>query len=140
MDKRGPAATSKKRAGKTQLLRRPSFRSCHPHTAGELRFYSHKYTAGSESASAELFADAEFLNDGFVALGIVFLKVVKQATPLADQHEKTPARAMVFLVRLEVLRQVTNALAQKRDLDFWAACVRAMSTVLVNEGLLLLSG
>jgi len=43
-------------------------------------------------------------------------------------------------VRLEVLRQVTNALAQKRDLDFWAAGVRAMSTVLVNEGLLLLSG
>jgi hypothetical protein len=31
-----------------------------------------------------LFAEAESLNDGFVALGIVFFEVVEQATPLAD--------------------------------------------------------
>jgi len=34
----------------------------------------------------DLLADAELGNDGFVALGIVFLEVVEQATPLADQH------------------------------------------------------
>jgi hypothetical protein len=47
---------------------------------------------------------------------------------------------VIFLVRLEVLRQVTNALAQQRDLDFGTARVGGMRTVLVNEGFLLLSG
>ena len=87
-----------------------------------------------------LLADAEFTNDGLVALGIVFLQIVEQATPLADQHEKAAARAVVFLVRLEVLRQLANAFADQRDLDLRAPGVRSMRTVLVNEGFLLLSG
>ena len=88
----------------------------------------------------QLLADAEFRNHGFIPLGIVFLEVVQQATPLADQHEKAAARAVVFLVRLEVLRQLPNAFADQRDLDFRAPGVRSMRTVLVNEGFLLLSG
>jgi hypothetical protein len=95
---------------------------------------------GRERGKAQLLADAHLLNNGFVTLGVVFLEVVEQATPLADQHEKTAARAMIFLVCFEVLRQMTNALTQKGDLDFRAASVGGMGTVLVNEGLLLLSG
>jgi hypothetical protein len=87
-----------------------------------------------------LLAEAESLNDRFVALGVVFFEVVEQATPLADQHEKTAARAMVFQVRFEVVRQLTNALAQQSDLDFWTARIGGMRSVLVNEGFLLLSG
>ena len=62
-------------------------------------------------AGKSLLAQAEFADDAFITLGIVFLEVVQQAATLADQHEKTAARAMVFQVRLEVLRQLTNALA-----------------------------
>ena len=40
---------------------------------------------------SRLLADAEFGNNGFVTLGIVFLEVVEQATALADQHEKSAA-------------------------------------------------
>ena len=87
-----------------------------------------------------LLADAETGNDGLVALGIVFLEVVEQATPLADQHEKPAARAVVFLVRLEVLRQLADPFAEQRDLYFRAAGVAGMRTVAVNEGFLLLSG
>ena len=58
----------------------------------------------------QLLADTEFRNHGFIPLGIVFLEVVQQATPLADQHEKAAARAVVFLVRFEMLRQLTDAL------------------------------
>jgi hypothetical protein len=47
---------------------------------------------------------------------------------------------MVFLVRFEVVRQLTNALAQQSDLDFWTARIGGMRAVLVNEGFLLLSG
>jgi hypothetical protein len=36
---------------------------------------------------ALLLADAELRDHGLVPLGIVFLEVVEQATPLADQHE-----------------------------------------------------
>lgn len=87
-----------------------------------------------------LFAEAESLNDGFVALGIVFFEVVEQATPLADQHEKTAARAMVFQVRFEVVCQLTNAFAQQSDLDFWTARIGGVRSVLINDRFLLLSG
>jgi len=88
----------------------------------------------------QLLADAEFSNDGLVALGIVFLQVIEQASPLADQHEKAAARTVVFLVRLEVLRQLANAFAKQRDLDFRATGVAGMRAVLVDEGFLVLSG
>ena len=88
----------------------------------------------------QLLADAEFRNNGLIPLGIVFLQIVEQATPLADQHEKAAARAVVFLVRLEVLRQLANAFAQQRDLDFRAAGIAGMRPVLVDEGFLVLSG
>jgi hypothetical protein len=39
----------------------------------------------------KLLADAEFPNDSFVALGIVSLEVIEQATPLADQHKQAAA-------------------------------------------------
>ena len=39
----------------------------------------------------KLLAQPKLLNDGLVAFGIVGLQVVQQATPLADQHEKTAA-------------------------------------------------
>src|SRR6266404_3904969 len=45
----------------------------------------------------ELFADAEFLNDVFVRLGIVALEVVKQTTTSADHHEKTATGRVIFL-------------------------------------------
>jgi hypothetical protein len=88
----------------------------------------------------QLLADAEFRNHGFIPLGIVFLEVVQQATALADQHEKAAARAVVFLVRLEVLRQLPNTLAEQGYLYFRAPGVAGMRAVLVNEGFLVLSG
>ena len=88
----------------------------------------------------QLLADAEFRNDGLVALGIVFLQVVEQATPLADQHEQAAARAVVFLVRLEVLRQLANAFTEQRNLNFRTAGIAGMRAVLVDEGFLVLSG
>ena len=65
-----------------------------------------------------LLADAQFLNDGFVAFGIRLSQVIEQATPLAHHHEKTAPGGMVLLMRLEMLRQFTNAFTQDRDLDF----------------------
>ena len=43
------------------------------------------------SEKPALLTQAELLDNGLVAIGIVFLEVVEQATPLADQHEKSAA-------------------------------------------------
>lgn len=88
----------------------------------------------------QLLANAEFLNNRLVSLGVVFLQVVQQAPPLADQHEQTAPGGVIFLVRLKVFRQLANPLAQQCYLDFRAPRVRSMRAILVNEGSLMLSG
>ena len=89
---------------------------------------------------SQLFADAEFSNDSFVALGIVSLEVVEQATPLADQHKQAAARAVVLLVRLEVVRQLANAFTDDGDLNLGTPRVSRVRLIPVNDGFLLLSG
>jgi len=87
-----------------------------------------------------LLADAELSNDRFIALGIVSLKIVEQATPLADQHEQAAARAVVLLVRFEVVRQLANAFTDDGDLNLGTPRVSRVRLVPVNDGFLLLSG
>ena len=89
---------------------------------------------------ALLLADAELGNNGFVPFRVVLLQVVEQATTPAHHHEKSAARAVIFLVRFEVFRQLTNALAQQRDLNFGTAGIGRVRAIRVNDGLLLLSG
>src|SRR5579863_6602974 len=87
-----------------------------------------------------LLADAEFSNDGLVALGIVSFEVIEQATPLADQHKQATARAVVLLVRFEVVCQLANAFTDDGDLNLGAPRVSRVRLILVNDRLLLLSG
>src|SRR3984957_3215523 len=89
---------------------------------------------------SQLLADAELSNDRLIALGIVSLKVVEQATPLADQHEQAAARAVVLLVRFEVIRQLANAFTNDGDLNLGTPRVRRVRLILVNDRFLLLSG
>ena len=93
-----------------------------------------------EPAGRGLLADAELTDHGLVALGIELLEVVEQATPLADQHEEAAARAVVLLVRLEMVRQLADAFTEKRDLYFGTAGIGRVCAVLVNEGLFVISG
>jgi len=95
-----------------------------------------QYFSGWQTA---LLADAEFLNDGFVAFGIGFSEIVEQAATLAHHHKQTATGGMVFLMRLKVFRQFTNTLAQNRDLDLGRAGVGRVSAVLINQGGLFLS-
>jgi arginine exporter protein ArgO len=88
----------------------------------------------------QLLAETEFLDHSLIAIGIVGFEIIEQATPLADQHEKTAARAVVLLVHLEVFRQSTNPFAQQSDLNFRTTGIGSMRSVLVDEGFLLLSG
>jgi hypothetical protein len=90
--------------------------------------------------SQGLLADAELPNDRLIALGIVSFEVVEQATPLADQHEQAAARAVVLLVRLEVVGQLANAFTDDGDLNLGTPRVSRVRLILVNDRLFLLSG
>src|ERR1700683_2510756 len=92
------------------------------------------------ASETTLLADAKFPNDNLVALGIVSLEVVEQATPLADQHKQAAARAVVLLVRLEVIRQLANAFTDDGDLNLGTPRVSRVRLILVNDRFLLLSG
>ena len=88
----------------------------------------------------ELFADAEFLNDVFVRLGIVALEVVKQTTTSADHHEKTATGGVVLLMGLEMFGQFADPFAQYCDLNLRATGVRGMRTILADDALFSLAG
>ena len=68
-----------------------------------------------------LLADSKFLDDVFIALCVVLFQIVEQAATLADHHEQTAPGGMVFLVALEVLRQLSDSLTQYGNLYFRAA-------------------
>jgi len=97
-------------------------------------------TGPTRSRSRWLFADAELGNYGFVPFRVVLLQVIEQTTASAHHHKKSAARAVVFLVRLEVFRQLTYAFAQQRDLNFGTAGIGRVRAIRVNDGLFLLSG
>src|SRR6266540_1647349 len=59
-----------------------------------------------------LFADAELLDHGAVAVEIGLLEVVEQAAAPADELEQAAARVVVLRVRLEVLGQVVDAVRE----------------------------
>jgi hypothetical protein len=67
--------------------------------------------AGPHRAGHVLLADAELGDDGFIPLRVVLLEVVEQAATPADHHEKSAARAVILLVRFEMIRELTDALA-----------------------------
>ena len=90
--------------------------------------------------AAELLADAQLRNYRLVTLGIVLLQVIEQTTTLAHHHQEAAPGGMVFLVCLEVVGQLANALAQDRDLHFRAAGISRVRAIVINNGLLLLSG
>src|SRR5579863_3771827 len=64
-----------------------------------------RYTKSQKRVRPQLLAETEFLDHSLITIGIVGFEIVEQATPLADQHEKTAARAVILLVHLEVFRQ-----------------------------------
>ena len=63
-----------------------------------------------------LLAQLELLGDRLVAADILALEIVQQATALADHHQQTTARAVIFFVGLQVLGQMVDAVREQRDL------------------------
>ncbi len=61
------------------------------------------------------------------------IQVPKLPAALPDKLQQTTTRVKVVLVRLQVGRQILDALRQDRDLHFRRACVRRVDRVVLDE-------
>ena len=68
-------------------------------------------------------ADAERGDHGAVAIEILRLEVVEQATTTTDQLEEPTPGVEVLVVGAEVVGEVRDALGQERDLDLGRASI-----------------
>src|SRR5690349_24446678 len=62
-----------------------------------------------------LLSDAQTADQIRVAFRVLALEIVEQPPALADQLEEAATRVMVLRVRFEMLGEVIDALAEKRD-------------------------
>ena len=76
-----------------------------------------------------LAAYAEALQNSLVALRIGITQIRQKPATLGYHGQQTLPRSMVLLVRLEVLGQQRNALAQQSNLYFWRPGVRLVALI-----------
>src|SRR6266568_2804125 len=93
----------------------------------------HAETCHRQVSGGGLLADTHLQNYSLVPLGVVLLQIVEQAATLANHHQKPTTRSVVLLVRTKVLGQLTDALAEKGNLDFRAAGVGGVGLVLLDD-------
>lgn len=84
-------------------------------------------------AFRELFAKLELLSERLVAAQISALEIIKQPTALTDHDQETTARAVIFLIGLEMLSQMVDALGEQRDLHVGGAGVLSVQLVSFNR-------
>jgi hypothetical protein len=133
VDERGRSGTDRKSFTNTTTLKRRAGRQRRGTTPGG------KKKNGPNAGPARLLADSELLNHSLVALGVILLEVVEQTTTSADHHEKAATRRMVLLVRLEMLGQLANALAEQSNLDLGTAGVGRVGAIAADNRLFPLS-
>ena len=81
------------------------------------------------SSCESLSTNAELRDERSVPLDVVAPEVVEHATAAADEHQQPALRVKVLLVDLHVLRQVTDALGEERDLHLGRAGVGVVQLV-----------
>src|SRR5690606_6174899 len=86
-----------------------------------------------------LTAQTELLDQCAVTRDVRLLQVLEQPTALADQQQQPTTAVVVLLVRLQVLREVVDAVREQRDLDLGRARV-ALGTCVFGDDLLLRGG
>ncbi len=92
---------------------------------------------GQRDLNAHLSAQTESLNQGAVTLDVALLHVAEQATTLTHEHGQRASRGMVFVILLEVLSEVSNAIGEQRHLTFHRTRVlRILAVLLEDFGLL----
>jgi hypothetical protein len=73
---------------------------------------------GPLSPSPLLFPNPEALDQIGIPIRILSLQIVEQAPALTHELQQATAGMVILGVRLKVLREVVDPLAQERDLNF----------------------
>jgi hypothetical protein len=79
-------------------------------------------------------------DDGSVTLDVVLLDVVEHATPATDHGQQTTAAVIVLLVRLQVAREVVDALGKDGNLHFRGTRIGCVKLVRGNRCLFIWQG
>jgi hypothetical protein len=77
-----------------------------------------KPTAENKKAAlpVKLFAQLQFFRDVLITTQINVLQIIEQATALADHYQQPATRAVIFFVRLQMFRQMVDAMREQRNL------------------------
>ncbi len=76
------------------------------------------------------------LNERAIALLIRTPEIIEQRAPLTDEEHQAPARVVILPVHTEVLRQVADALREKRNLNLAGTRVPIAALVTLYDLLL----
>jgi hypothetical protein len=79
-----------------------------------------------------LFSDAQSLDHCTIPCIADATKIVEQPPPPTDQKKQATPGMMIFLVELEMFRQIRDPVGQHRDLDFRRAGIRLMLPILLD--------
>src|SRR5579884_1050175 len=78
----------------------------------------------------KLTADAEALDEVLVPFRTATLQVIQQAPPARHHGQQTTAGMKILLVRLEMLPELEDTLAQDGHLNLWRTAVVLMGPIL----------
>src|SRR5574341_2369388 len=70
-----------------------------------------------------LLADTQPVDQLGVPFRVLALEVIQQASPLSDEFQEPAARMVILCVNLEMFREVTDPLAEDRNLNLRGSCV-----------------
>ena len=83
-----------------------------------------------------LTTNAQALNQVLVSFRVTAFQVFQKTTAAGNHRQQSTAGMMVFGVRLEMILELFNALAEDCDLDFWRTGVRLVDAIFCNYLLL----
>lgn len=81
----------------------------------------------------QLAAQTEALNEIMIAFDVAALEVVEQTTSLRNHLEQSAPRVVVLFVCSEMLREVVDALCEKRDLHLRRTRVAVVRAVCADN-------
>src|ERR1044072_3972828 len=78
-----------------------------------------RHTSGTGHPRNGLTANTQLLQNRLVALGVRFAQVRQKPATLGNQGQQALAGTVILVVRLEMLREQRDPLAQQSNLYFW---------------------
>jgi hypothetical protein len=87
----------------------------------------------SDPENRSLTANTEALNQGLVPFRATALQVVQEAPAASDHRQQSTTGMMVLLVRLEMVRELQNSLAQDGYLYLWRPAIGFVLLELANN-------